>query len=138
MSYRLLEHATDAVVEVSAGSMGEAFAAAAMAAAGITLDAGSVEQREGRRIEASGADMRHLLYAWLEEAVYLLVTEGFAFGRVEASVSRGGEPSASGTAYGEPLDVGRHGFRVEIKAPTFHGMEVDEGRGARLRFLLDL
>lgn len=139
MSYRLLEHATDAVVEVDAPDMGGAFAAAAMAVSGITLDAGSVAQREERRIEASGPDMRHLLYAWLEAAIYEIITGGFAIGRVEASVSRAGGLSASGTARGEPLDLARHGFRVEIKAPTFHEMRVSEGPGgASLRFLLDL
>ena len=44
-----------------------------------------------------------------------------------------------GTVAGEPLDVARHGFKVEIKAPTFHDMAVDVAPDrVKMRFLLDL
>ena len=157
--YRFLEHATDAVVEAEGKSMGEAFAAAADAAVDLTLDRSSVAEGGRVEIRAEGEDLSYLLYSWLEEVIFALITRGFAIRRVEidkeassdldAAAVYGGDGSADAdaaeplviraTAYGEPLDLGRHGFKLEIKAPTFHEMAIKRSEaGASVRFLLDL
>ena len=47
--------------------------------------------------------------------------------------------SIHGIIHGEPIDLKKHGFKVEIKAPTFHDMRIDENpKGVSMRFLLDL
>ncbi len=139
MGYRLLEHATDAIVQVDAASMDEAFSDAGQAVADITLDSRSVKEAQSRRISAAGEDARHLLYSWLEEVVYLMITDGFAVSRVEARAVGDPPRRVEGTALGEPIDLGRHGFKVEIKAPTFHGMEIARGaENVKMKFLLDL
>ena len=140
MGYRLLEHATDAIVEVDAESAGEAFADAGRAVRDITLDAGAVAPSSERAVLAEGHDWRHLLYDWLEAVTFVLITDGFAVSSVEARVvSPPPRGRIEGTVTGEPLDVARHGFKVEIKAPTFHDMVVDvEPDRVKMRFLLDL
>lgn len=140
VGYRLLEHATDAIVEVEAESAGEAFADAGRAVRDITLDAGLVEPSSELAVSAEGHDWRHLLFDWLEAVTLVLITDGFAVSSVDARLAspppRG---RVEGIVRGEPLDVARHGFKVEIKAPTFHEMEVDVGEGrVKMRFLLDL
>lgn len=155
--YRFLEHATDAVVEAEGRSMREAFAAAADAAVDLTLDRGLVAEDGHMEIRAEGEDLSYLLYSWLEEIVFALITRGFAIRRVEidegassdldAAAASGGDGSGSiaeplsicARAYGEPLDLKRHGFKLEIKAPTFHEMSIKRSEaGASVRFLLDL
>ena len=138
MAYRFLEHATDAVVEVESGSLSGAFEDAAEAVAAITLDPKTVSESEQRTIRAEGKDLDYLLFNWLEEVAYAVVPGGFAPKRFDARVSGSGPYEVSCTATGEPLDLGRHGFRVEIKAPTFHDMEVRAGGRVYMRFLLDL
>lgn len=138
MSYELLDHATDAVVEVRAGSLDEAFAVAGRAVADITLDTGAVSEIRERNIAVSAGDLRHLLYGWLEAVIYQMITDGFAISRLEASVAEGPECAVRARTFGEPIDLEKHGFKVEIKAPTFHEMEIDRTDGVRLRFLLDL
>ncbi|ABK78592.1 conserved hypothetical protein [Cenarchaeum symbiosum A] len=137
LSYRILDHATDAIVEVRAGSLDEAFTAAGRAVAEITLDTGSVKEIEEREITASGEDLHYLLFNWLEEVIYQIITGGFAISRISAKIS-GDKRTVRASTFGEPIDLERHGFHVEIKAPTFHEMEIDESDGVRLRFLLDL
>ena len=139
MAHRLLEHVTDAIVEVDSGSLDGAFAEAATALAEITLDTSRVEEREEREVVASGRDVRHALLDWLEAANLAIITGGFAARRFGARVNGRGPCEVRGTAHGEALDPARHGFRVEVKAPTLHMMEVSESPGhVRLRFLLDL
>ena len=140
MSYRLLDHATDAIVEVCAKDLKEAFAVAAQATIDITLDQGKVAEKCQRRFSASGKDLHYLLFNWLEEVVFVLITEGFAIARLELEMGEetDGSHKIDARAYGEQIDLCRHGFKVEIKAPTFHDMEITEKDGVRMRFLLDL
>jgi len=138
MSYRFLEHATDAIVEVRAPDMDAAFQKAAESVVEITLDMSLVQDAESRKVSVHGRDLCSLLLNWLEEINYQIITEGFAIQRLNARVSQNGECSVDATLYGEPLDLKRHGFKVEIKAPTLHQMLIKEENFVLLRFLLDL
>ena len=138
LSYKLLDHVTDAIIEVKASDLNEAFKVAGQAVTDITLDSRSVTEKEERIISVSGENLDYLLLNWLEAVIYQLITEGFAIARISSKVSKNSEYSIEATVYGEPIDLKKHGFKVEIKAPTFHEMEIDESDGVRLKFLLDL
>ena len=138
MSYKLLDHATDAVIEITASKLKEAFVVAGQSVVDITLDSEKVEEKEQRILKVTGKDLRYLLFNWLEEVNYQLITEGFAIHRFTIDISKNLEYKLNATAYGEPLDLQKHHFRVEIKAPTFHEMEITEGKQVIMRFLLDL
>ncbi len=138
MSYRFLDHATDAFIEVTAGDLREAFSVAADAVVGLTLDQGRVEERQEVGFSVTGKDLRYLLFGWLEEITFVLITRGFAIRRTEFDIAEDGGYRISARAFGEPLDLEKHGFKVEVKAPTFHGMEIRQGDVVLLRFLLDL
>ena len=138
MSYKLLDHATDAVIEITASDLKEAFVVAGQSVVDITLDSEKVEEKEQRTFKVTGKDLRYLLFNWLEEVNYQLITEGFAIRRFSLDISKNSEYKLNATAYGEPLDLQKHHFRVEIKAPTFHEMEITEGKQVVMRFLLDL
>lgn len=138
MSYKLLDHATDAVIEITASNLKEAFSVAGQSVVDITLDSQKVEEKEQRLLKVTGKDLRYLLFNWLEEVNYQLITEGFAIHRFILDITKNSEYKLNATAYGEPLDLQKHRFKVEIKAPTFHEMEIEEGKQVLMRFLLDL
>ncbi|HXV51174.1 MAG TPA: archease [Nitrosopumilaceae archaeon] len=138
MSYKLLDHATDAVIEITASNLKEAFVVAGQSVVDITLDSEKVEEKEQKVLKVIGKDLRYLLFNWLEEVNYQLITEGFAIHRFALDISKNSEYNLNATAYGEPLDLQKHHFRVEIKAPTFHEMEIKEEKQVVMRFLLDL
>ncbi|MDF2421750.1 MAG: archease [Nitrosopumilus sp.] len=139
MSYKFLDHATDAIIEVTAKDLKEAFAVAADAEINLTLDQDKVDEKGQMKFSANGKDIRYLLYSWLEEIPFILITEGFAIKRLEFDIEEEGGYKINATAYGETLDVKRHNFKVEIKAPTFYDMEIrQDGNGVYMRFLLDL
>lgn len=139
MSYKFLDHATDAIIEVTAKDLKEAFAVAADAEINLTLDQDKVEEKGEIRFSAKGKDLRYLLFSWLEEIPFILITEGFAIKRIEFDIEDKGEYKINATAFGEPLDVKKHNFKVEIKAPTFYDMEIRENKdNFYMRFLLDL
>lgn len=138
MSIQYLEHATDAFIEVTASNLVEAFTLAGQSVVDITLDRETVEEKEKRILKVSGNELRYLLFNWLEEVNFQLITEGFAIARFSIDISKNSIYELTATVYGEPLDLKKHHFKVEIKAPTFHLMEINQNDKVMMRFLLDL
>jgi len=138
LSYKLLDHATDAFIEVTASDLPEAFLTAANSVIETTLDRDTVEEKEEMSIKVKGKDLRYLLFNWLEAVIYQLITDGFAIKRVQLDLKKNEEYEISATTYGEPIDLKKHNFKVEIKAPTFYEMEIVEGKQVKMKFLMDL
>lgn len=140
MSYRFLDHATDAIIEVTAKNLKEAFLVAADAEINLTLDKDTVKEKDQIEFSANGKDLHYLLFNWLEEVPFILITKGFAIKRVELDIQKNEKGyKINAKAFGEPFDVEKHNFKVEIKAPTFYDMEIKQDKtGVYMRFLLDL
>ena len=138
MSYRFLDHATDAIIEVEAKDLKEAFAVTADAVINLTLDQDKVEEKQTKEFLAQGKDLHYLLFSWLEEIPFILITEGFAIKRIEFDIEKKDIYKINAKAFGENLDLKKHNFKVEIKAPTFYDMEIRNENRVYMRFLLDL
>ena len=138
MSYKQLEHATDAFIEVTAPNIEEAFLIAAQSVVDLTIERSIVEEKDEMVIKVSGKDLKYLLFNWLEAIIYQLITEGFAIKRFEINLQKNEQYEITAKSFGEPIDLKKHHFKVEIKAPTFHLMEILEGKEVKMRFLLDL
>jgi SHS2 domain-containing protein len=138
LSYKFLDHATDAIIEVTARDLKEAFLVTADAAINLTLDQDKVEEKDQKEFLAQGKDLCYLLFSWLEEITFVLITEGFAIKRIEFDIEENDGYTIKAKAFGEPLDFTKHNFKVEIKAPTFYDMEIRTNGEVYMRFLLDL
>jgi SHS2 domain-containing protein len=104
----------------------------------ITLDQDKVEEKEQKEFSAQGKDLRYLLFSWLEEITFVLITEGFAIKRIEFDILENEGYFIQAKAFGEPLEFTKHNFKVEIKAPTFYEMKIEQNNEVFMRFLLDL
>jgi len=138
MSYKLLEHTTDAFIEVTAPNLKEAFTIAAKSVVDTTIEGSTVDEKDEMIIKVSGKDLKYLLFNWLEAVIYQLITEGFAIKRFEVDLQKKDQYEITAKTFGEDIDLKKHHFKVEIKAPTFHLMEISEEKEVRMRFLLDL
>ena len=138
MSYKVLDHATDAFIEVTASSLTEAFKVAGDSVVDTILDNSKIEEKEERNIVVMGKDLNYLLYNWLEDLIYLIITEGFAIKKLNITLEKNEEYTISAQIFGEDIDIKKHGFKVEIKSPTFHEMEIKQEKLVTMRFLLDL
>lgn len=138
MSYKSLEHATDAIFEVTAPNLEEAFVIAAKSVIETILDVNTIEEKEEKTLEVSGKDLSYLLYNWLEELIILTITDGFAAKRITINIEKNAEYKILARFWGEQIDIKKHHFKVEIKAPTFHEMEVKQGDTIYMKYLLDL
>ena len=138
LSYKFLDHATDAIIEINAKNLKEAFSTVADAVINLTLDQNKVEEIETKEFTSQGKDLYYLLFSWLEEIPFILITEGFAIKRIEFNIEKNDSYKINAKAYGEPLDLKKHNFKVEIKAPTFYDMIIENKEQVYMKFLLDL
>jgi len=138
LSYKFLDHATDAIIEINAKDLKEAFSVAADAVINLTLDQDKVEENESKKFVAKGKDLYYLLFSWLEEIPFILITEGFAIKRIEFNIEKNDIYKINAKAFGETLDLKKHNFKVEIKAPTFYDMVIKNEDQVYMKFLLDL
>ncbi len=138
MSYKYLEHATDALIEVKAKTLEEAFVVAGKSVVETIIDLNNIQEIEEKNIKVKGRNLLNLLYNWLEEIVTITITDGFAIRNFSVSIKKNKECQIISKIYGEKLDLKKHNFKVEIKSPTFHLMEIKEDDEITMRYLLDL
>ena len=138
MSYKTLEHATDAIIEVTANNLKEAFQIAGISVIDTILDSSKVEENSSRNLIVKGKDLRYLLYNWLEEMIILTITDGFAGKRILLEITKNEDYQIEAKVFGELIDLKKHEFKVEIKSPTFHEMEIEQNDKVIMKYLLDL
>ena len=138
MAYRDLEHMTDAFIEVTGNTLEEAFENAGISVVDTMIDINLVEEKRHKKIEIIAKDLNNLLYNWLEEIIILTITEGFAARRFSVILTKNGEYNLVANIDGEEIDFKKHHFKLEIKSPTFHLMEIKQEKPIMMRFLLDL
>ncbi|MBM2852337.1 MAG: hypothetical protein HW420_884 [Candidatus Nitrosotenuis sp.] len=138
LSYRYLEHATDAIIEVEASTLEEAFVLAGKSVVDTILDSKLVEEKKEKTLVVTGKDLSYLLYNWLEEMIILTITDGFAAKKINLQIEKNASYKITAILTGEDISFEKHHFKVEIKSPTFHLMEIKQENGVMMRFLLDL
>ena len=138
MSYRTLDHTTDAGIEVTADNLKNAFEIAGISVIETILDISKVTENDKKIIQVKGKDLKYLLYNWLEEVIILTITDGFAGKRIMVNISKDEEYKIDAEIFGETIDLKKHEFKVEIKSPTFHEMKIEQKDNITMRYLLDL
>ena len=138
MSYKYLEHSTDAFIEVRAKNLEEAFSVAGKSVVETIIDSNDIQEIEEKNIKVKGRNLLNLLYNWLEEIVTITIADGFAIRNFSVNIKKNKEYQIISNISGEKLDIKKHNFKVEIKSPTFHLMEIEENDEITMRYLLDL
>jgi SHS2 domain-containing protein len=122
MRYQLIDHTADVMVRCTGDTMGECFANAAYAMFDQMIDASSVSHSLTRVVEIEGKDDESRLYLFLSELLFVMDCESLVFNEFEVSFDG---DIVRCRAYGEPLDIKKHRPRAEIKAVTYHMLNVD-------------
>ena len=138
MSYRYLEHSTEAFIEVKAKTLEEAFSVAGKSVVETIIDLKNIQETEEKNINLKGRNLLILLYNWLEEIVTITITDGFAIKNFSVNIKKNNGYEIISKISGEKLDLKKHNFKIEIKSPTFHLMEIKENDEITMQYLLDL
>jgi SHS2 domain-containing protein len=120
--YRTFDHTADLGLEIYGRDEKELFSNAAFALFDTMTDIGNIALGEKRTVRTEGADREDLLVNFMREILSLYHIEGFLTGRF--ALSELNEHSLSGEAEGETFDPKKHGINTEIKAVTYHQVEI--------------
>jgi SHS2 domain-containing protein len=131
IKYEFLYHIADAKFKAYGSTMEEAFENSALAMFNVMIDTSKLKPEQAKEIELTSPDIKTLLVDWLSELLYLFEVEEIVFckfkiERIE-NISEGFSLKAH--ACGETIDLSRHSFDTQVKAVTFHELEVHEKDG---------
>ena len=127
----------DLTIEAYGSTLEEAFANAALAMFNAMTPLEGIEEREIRKVEASGDDLGGLLYNFLDELLFVHEVELIVFSGVAVSLD---DELLRLTAEcrGELFDPQRHESGIVVKAVTFHQMKFErEEKGWVVRVVFD-
>jgi len=138
--YKLLDHISDAYIEVTGSSLEECFSKAGLAVVDLMVDLPSITGASDQIFKVEGFDLQSLLYNFLEQILVKVTSGEFLPNTLNVKirkVGRGYELTAQGS--GEPLLTNKHKPKLEVKAVTYYLMEIHKTKGKFvIRFLLDL
>ena len=122
-AFETFEHTADLGLRVRAENLDDLFAGAGLCLTSVlVLRPEAVTAGEAETFSVEGDDRADLLHDWLAELLYAFETKEKVFARFEVRLHPGG---LTATAWGEALDIRRHGVNHEVKAITYHGLMVE-------------
>ncbi len=120
--YVLIDHTADMMVKAFGKTLEECFANAAFALFDQTVDLSNIGTNEETDIRVSGIDDEDRLYSFLSEMLFIEDADNLILKEFEVSFD---SDDVICHAKGETLDRSKHRIRSEIKAVTYHMMEID-------------
>lgn len=119
---REIEHTADLGFEVEAPSAAALFERAGLAMAALIVELEAVEPRERVAVVVEADGWEDLLHDWLQVLLVRFGQDGFV--PCELAVDAADGRRVAGTAAGERFDRARHRLVRELKAVTWHQLEV--------------
>ena len=123
MKYETLEHTADILVKCTGRTVEECFESAAYALFDQMVDVRTIEKAARFRFEIEAEHTEDRLYSFLSELLFLMDSEHVVMSQFKVTFDG---PKVMCEAYGETLDLSKHRPRTEIKAITYHMMDVNE------------
>lgn len=126
--YEYLYHIADAKFKAYGPTLEKTFENAALALFNVMIDTSSLKASKERAIELTSSDIKMLLVDWLSELLYLFEVDEIIFCefRIDMIEKTGDVFSLKGIASGVPIDLSLHKFDTQVKAVTFHELEVEQ------------
>jgi len=136
-TYDLIDHTADVGVKAYGKNLSEAFEHAAKAMFDIITDNSEIETVGQYTILLDAHDLEQLLVDWLSELLYLNSAKNLVFGFFKVNLDEKNN-SLSATVFGEKYNISKHKIGAEIKAVTYHMLEVKNKKPFHVQVLFDI
>ncbi len=137
--FEFFEVTADVGYKAYGNTLEEAFENAALAMFEVITDTSKIEHEIERKIEVESEDECALLYDWLSEFLVMLDVDFLIFSKFKVKIEKKEEGfSLKGTAWGEEFNPEIHESRAEVKAVTYHMMDVKQDDGSMVQVILDI
>ncbi len=137
MRYRLIDHTADFGIHVFGTDPAELFANAAFATFDMLTEIDSLESRKTTNLRVTGDDWSDLMVNWLRELLYFWNGKELLVKKVQILALSENELSANVEL--DPFDPDRHEIKIEIKAVTYHQIQVSSSpQGWEAKIIFDV
>lgn len=133
--YDLIEHTADVGIKAYGKNISEAFENAAKGMFDIITDNSKIDSVGQYDIQLEAPDLEQLLVDWLSELLFLNSAKNLVFGTFKVKIN---ENHLSAQIFGEKFDKSKHKMGVEIKAVTYHMLEVRNKQPYYVQVLFDI
>ena len=125
MRYRLIDHTADFGIHVFGTDPAELFANAAFATFDMLTEIDSLESLKTTNLRVTGDDWPDLMVNWLRELLYFWNGKELLVKKTQILALSENELSANIEL--DSFDPDRHEIKIEIKAVTYHQIQVNSG-----------
>ena len=122
--FEIIDHTADVAIAAYGADMKAAFANAALGMFSLMTDIGKVKDTTSRDVEVTADDRKDLLVSWLNELLFIFEVEKTLLKRFDIVTLD--ETTLKARCYGEKIDPKRHKIKMEIKAVTYHMLQIEE------------
>jgi len=136
-TYELIDHTADIVIKAYGKILSEAFENAAKAMFDIITDKSNIESVGQYNIELEAPDLEQLFIDFLSELLYLNSAKNLVFGFFKVNLDEK-KNKITAIVCGEKFDLSKHKIGVEIKAVTYHMLEVKNKKPFHVQVLFDI
>ncbi len=128
--YEIFDHTADIGIIVRGNRVEELFEKAAYGMFDIITDLSKVEPAGKYKVSVKSPTLEDLLVDYLSELLYVFSVEFFIMCDFNVKIKKNEDGySLSGIALGEPFNKDKHGIKIEIKAVTYHELEINLEKG---------
>ena len=133
--YELIEHTADVGVKAYGKTVAEAFEHVAEAMFDIITDESTIDSIGEYDIQLEAPDLEQLLVDWLSKLLFLNDAENLVFGKFQVTIDAN---RLSARVFGEKYNKKKHKMGVEIKAVTYHILQVNKKDPIFVQVLFDI
>ena len=134
----IFEHTADAGIRAESSTLSEAFHEVSLAFTEIITGGSLPDTKHNFEINIESSSLDSLLVNYISHLIYLFDTENFLVASVDVSIKSGLSNTVSGILKGDFYNEAIHGYGVEIKAVSYHMLEISEGPPSKIVVILDL
>ena len=144
MKFEFFDVTADVGYRAYGNSLSNAFENAATAMFEVITDTTTIKHLIEKQIELEAEDKYALFYDWLSELLFYHDAEYLVFSKFDVKIYSNvtEDPEVYylvATAWGEEFDPIRHERRSEVKAVTYHMMDIDdENLNVMVQVILDI
>ena len=136
-TYELIDHTADVGLKAYGKTLSEAFENAAKGMFDIITDSSEIESIGQYDIELEAPNLEQLLVDWLSELLYLNTSRNQVFGFFKVNLDEKNN-KLTAKIFGEKFTLSKHKIGSEIKAVTYHILEVKKKKPYHVQVLFDI
>ncbi|UCE67044.1 MAG: archease [Candidatus Zixiibacteriota bacterium] len=140
MGFRIIENIVsgDFAFEAFGETLEDLFASCAEACFSAMAELSKVDPKIDYSVDISADNLDDLLVDFLSELIYLKDAEKIFFSRFDINIDAD-NISLNAVARGERIDYNKHDVKVDVKAATYHNLEIKQiENGFEVNVILDL